>query len=253
MCKKSITSGGENAEIPHLRKKKQCLFLFFLMKFNLFLTLSVVAISFVACKKEQTVESTATNATVSETSMPTPNNKVLDAETVYSHNGEANVKGSEIAITETSSVVVGFDTKTYVFDNDAKLRIWASQNQKATNIATGLNKIAEERQMAQEKGLLNNPTATDAYVKAQLQERAPTGTLFQHLNSTGTAFWSASPSYGWLNNQATSFVVVGGQIVLCDYTWYSGTKIWIGAIGQAANLTSPAYNFNDRAESGIAL
>jgi hypothetical protein len=216
------------------------------MKFNFFVTLSVVAISFVACKKAEQVESAAETANVATASMPTPNEKVLDAETIYSYNGEANVKGKDITFTETSSIVVGFDTKIYVFDNDAKLRIWAEQNQKASRIVSGLNKISAERQMAQEKGLLNNPVATEAYMKTQIQERAPTGTLFQHYNSTGTAFWSAGPSYGSMNNQASSFVVFGGQIVLSDYTWYGGSKIWIGAIGAAANLNGPTYFFNDK-------
>lgn len=215
-----------------------------IFQFSFFLAFAATSLLIFSCTKDPiTVDQVISSEerTIDDRSA----DDILKPDVVYMYNGVTPTLGSQIVVTDSTSIVPNFYGEHYVFDNDEALAQWASLARSRASILTLLDSIDFYQQFE------NMPS--DESTLHQLANISRSGLLFTNPNQQGNVFGVPSWNYGVFNNQASSFLV-GGVNVICDRKWFKGAKVWlIGVPAYYDNLNSEWYNFDNRAESGMSL
>lgn len=171
-------------------------------------------------------------------------NNLLNPDSTYIHNGLDFELGSQITESDNTSIIYGYNSNNYVFDNDSLLRSWTFGSSDRTRTREVLDSINYLK-------TFENVDGGEDLVQESL---IPRGWLYRDLNKQGPAWPITGFSYGNHNNTASSFLLVMTGAVICDKKWWGGKKVWIlGAPGIWGNLNGPEIYFNDMAESGFDL
>lgn len=158
---------------------------------------------------------------------------------------------SKFNMTESTSLVAGYEpNKVLIFETDEELVAWAREKQDRSKFLKAHDKMKDLGQWAEQNGLIDNEKATQDYMKSMQMKSSikVVSILYRDYDFSGDSYTVPGvpwPTLGRFNNEASSIEGVLSLTVLCDWTWFRGSKFYLASVPYTGIPNLGDYGFDD--------